>query len=145
MTHRKPFYDMDYKDKQRLCSKRTRDLKKAFTESENHVAKLLSELGVKHKKQKGFIKGDFFCIADFYLPAPYCAVIEVDGGYHTTPKQQYRDVMKDEYYRWRRFRILRITDEQAMSMDSIALKDELDRLMGQPRKTRREQDGKPFK
>jgi very-short-patch-repair endonuclease len=141
---KKPYYDMEYKDKQSLCSKRTADLKRKQTESEVRVGMLLSQAGVKHKKQKGFIKGDFFCIADFYLPAPYCTVIEVDGGYHETSRQKYRDEIKDRYYEWRRFRVLRISDTKAMSITSDELILMLDTKMLEPRRTKREMIGVSF-
>jgi very-short-patch-repair endonuclease len=120
---KEPYYDMDYKEKQSLCSKRTVNLKRNQTPSEERIGMLLTQIGVNHKKQKGFIKGDFFCIADFYLPAPYRTVIEVDGGYHKTSRQKYRDEMKDRYYGWRGFRVLRLSDSEAMSItpDALAL------------------------
>ena len=134
---KQPYYTLDYKDKQRLCSKRTLELKSNLTEAEKRVKELFIALGVKHKTQKGFIKGDFFCIADFYLPFPYCAVVEVDGGYHNSAGQVYRDVKKDEYYRSRRFRVLRITNDVAMSMTESDLKKQLDALLLQVRKSKR--------
>jgi very-short-patch-repair endonuclease len=134
---KQPYYTLDYKDKQRLCSKRTLELKSNLTEAEKRVKELFIALGVKHKTQKGFIKGDFFCIADFYLPFPYCAVVEVDGGYHNNAGQVYRDVKKDEYYKSRRFRVLRITNDVAMSMTESDLKKQLDALLLQVRKSKR--------
>lgn len=136
-TPKQPYYTLDYKEKQRLCAKRTLELKSNLTESERRVGELLVSLGVKHKTQKGFIKGDFFCIADFYLPFPYCTVIEVDGGYHNSSSQVYRDLKKDEYYKWRRIRVLRITNDVAMSMTESDMRTQLQLLLLQPRKPSR--------
>ena len=71
----------------------------------------LDKVGIKYMFQKGFIKGDYHCIVDFYLPKPYKLCIEIDGGYHDTEKQKKRDLEKDNYLRSRGFKVLHIRNE----------------------------------
>jgi hypothetical protein len=74
-------------------------LLKSPTSSELIFKKRLDEIGIKHNFQKGFIAGNNFCIADFYLPKPYKIIIEIDGDYHKSDKQIQRDKNKDSYYK----------------------------------------------
>jgi len=67
--------------------------------------------------QKAFIWGNSFCIADFYLPKPNRTVIEVDGEYHETEKQQRRDYIKDKYYVSRGFKVVRIKNSEVETFD----------------------------
>jgi len=101
---------MDIREKQSLCSQRTSNLKKRATKSETIFMNRLTDLGVRYMFQKGFIKGNNFCIADFYLPK-YKLVIEIDGGYHLTDEQIKRDKNKDNYYKERGFKVLHIKNE----------------------------------
>lgn len=74
--------------------------------------------------QKGFYKGEFHCIVDFYLPKPLKTCIEIDGGYHDTPKQKYKDYWKDKYLtEVRGFKVIRIKNEDVKNFDvSIFIK-----------------------
>lgn len=89
---------------------------KKETRAEAAVAALLKQAGIRYFAQKGFIAGDNFCIADFYLPRPYRIVIEVDGPYHALPSQVARDKNKDAYYKGRGLRVFRLSNGRAMSM-----------------------------
>ena len=107
-------------DNQRNRSK----LLKNPTEAELIMKSKLDKIKIKNMFQKGFWKGDFSCIVDFYLPKPYKIVIEVDGGYHTTDKQKYRDSFKDRYLiEERGFKVLRFTNEEAKEISLTKLKD----------------------
>jgi very-short-patch-repair endonuclease len=119
-----------FKEKQSSCSTRRIKLIDKATKSELIFKKKLKQLNIKFLFQKGFIQGDNFCIVDFYLPKPYRTCIEIDGGYHNTTKQQYRDKYRDKYRdiyltKDRGFKIIRFTNEQATN---ISL-EELERII----------------
>lgn len=108
--------------KQALCAKRRKELIQRITLAELHVVKLLEENKLKFIFQKGFISGKNFCIVDFYLPKPYRICIEIDGSYHSLPKQQVRDKNKDFYLQKQRgFKVIHITNEAVLNMNSKQL------------------------
>jgi very-short-patch-repair endonuclease len=108
---RKPKIDPEIiKDKQRKLYPRQRSLAKRQTEEEIIFKEYLEYYGIKYVFQKGFIAGDGFCIADFYLPE-FNMVVEIDGKYHETAKQKIRDHFKDKYYAKRKMKVLRIKNE----------------------------------
>jgi very-short-patch-repair endonuclease len=102
----------DFKLKQSLCQKRINKLKKRPTISEIIFKNRLDSAGIKYMFQKGFIEGNNFCIADFYIPKPYKIVIEIDGEYHNNSNQIKRDLNKDRYYKERGFKIIRIKNNE---------------------------------
>lgn len=112
---------MDFKIKQKLCAQYRRELKERITAQEYKVMSLLEKHNIRFMFQKGFIAGDNFVIADFYLPRPLKLVIEIDGYYHETEKQKKRDKNKDWYYSQRRFKVLRIKNEQIDSLSDDEL------------------------
>ena len=87
------------------------------TESEVIFKNRLDKLGIKYLFQKGFIKGDYHCIVDFYIPKPHKLCIEIDGGIHTTDKQIKRDAEKDSYLKSRGFKVVRIANENVESFN----------------------------
>jgi very-short-patch-repair endonuclease len=107
--------------KQSICSKRRNKLLKTPTVSELLMKKRLEDANIRFLFQKGFIAGDNFCIADFYLPKPYKTVIEIDGDCHLTKKQQLRDADKDLYYNKRGFKIIRILNKDVSTFDLSTL------------------------
>jgi len=113
---------MNFKDKQILCSKRRARLLKHPTKSELRFKKRLEAANIKFMFQKGFIQGDNFCIADFYLPKPLKIVIEIDGSYHNGQQQQTRDHNKDAYYKQRKFTVIRIKNSEVNTFDLTFLK-----------------------
>ncbi len=112
---------MTYKDKQKTLYKRVISLRRRATPSEKHLINILEESEIEYIFQKGFIKGNYYCIVDFYIPRPYKLCIEVDGGYHLTDEQQKRDERKDKYLISRRLKILRLKNEQVdmLSIDEF--------------------------
>lgn len=104
----------DFGDEQRRLSFYKKELNKKSTSAEIEFARKLRALNIKYMFQKGFIKG-LFCIADFYIPS-LRLIIEIDGGYHNTSKQQFRDSKKDAFYKSRQFRILRIKNEKVFEL-----------------------------
>lgn len=112
-------------EKQKTLDARKKLLKRNATQSELVMKGLLMIL-VKEKKipkrvmfQKGLIAGNGYCIIDFYLPfIGLC--IEVDGGYHFTPKQQSYDNWKNNYIiNERKMRLFRINDKECFDLRKI--------------------------
>lgn len=112
---------MNIKDKQRTFQERAKSLYERRPESEILFEKRLIELGIRFMPQKAFIAGDYYCIVDFYLPKPDRVIIEIDGGYHGTPEQIARDKRKDEYLVSRKFRVVRVKNEDVLTCDIPAL------------------------
>ena len=86
------------------------ELKIQATPSEKLFKKRLEDEGIKFIFQKVFTGDGGSCIADFYLPT-LNLIVEVDGEYHETMDQKIRDFFKDEYYKSRGFRVLRIKNK----------------------------------
>lgn len=105
------------KDKQSLCSIRRLKLINNATKAELIFKDRLDKAGIKYIFQKGFIAGNNFCIADFYLPKPYKTVIEIDGPYHNLINQIRRDANKDLYYIGRGFKVIHINNKDVTTFD----------------------------
>ncbi len=84
---------------------------------------LLEELKIKFIFQKAFIKGDYYCIVDFYLPRPYKLCIEVDGGYHFSDEMRKKDAAKNAYLKSRNLKVLRLSNDvvKHISADSLLM------------------------
>lgn len=108
-------------NKQSRNFKYRNDLLKNPTPSELIFKQRLDELGVRYLFQKGFIKGDYHCIVDFYLPRPHRICFEIDGGIHNTEEQKKRDFQKDSYLKERGFSVVRIKNEDINSFDIKSL------------------------
>ncbi len=104
-------------EKQRTLFHRKAELIEKATPSELIIKQKLEELSIRYFFQKAFIAGDFYCIADFYIPKPYKVVIEVDGGYHQTEEQKRLDWAKDKYLRGRKIKVVRINNEDVITAD----------------------------
>lgn len=109
-----PSSEFDYRHKQRRNSYFRRDLKKNATPQELSVKTFLESEGIRFEFQRGFLK-PFHRIVDFYIGKPHRLIIEVDGGYHTSPEIIRSDMRKDETARGRKMQTLRITNEQVES------------------------------
>jgi leucyl-tRNA synthetase len=107
---------MEFKDKQKTLFDRLSKLRENATPSELAFRLLLDKANIKYIFQKGFINGNFYCIVDFYLPKPYKIVIEIDGGYHSTPEQQRKDWARTKYLNERGFRVIRFKNEDVQNL-----------------------------
>jgi len=114
-----------YADKQRTLERRKIKLREHATEHELFFEYNLKRLKIKHQFQKGVIDKDHFMIPDFFIQS-LNMVVELDGGYHYSSKQQYRDYYKDKHYEERGFRILRMKNEDVYSFDFEELKKSAD-------------------
>lgn len=108
-----------HEHKQRLVSKRRKQLERDATKSELELKSKLEKMGIDFIFQKGFIAGKGFFICDFYLPR-FKLVIEADGSHHN-PKD---DKFKNEYLtKFRNFGVLRISNPEIWSMSCKELKE----------------------
>ena len=69
-------------------------------------------------RQEKALQGQRLFIADFFLPEVKL-IIEVDGGYHTTPEQKQRDRNRDLFMRNEGYATIRITNEQLAKVTSL--------------------------
>jgi very-short-patch-repair endonuclease len=111
---------MDFKEKQKTLFSRVKKLRENATYAELYLKEKLTEQKVYFIFQKSFIKGDFYCIVDFYLPR-HKLCIEVDGEYHNTLSQKKKDWAKDNYLKSRNFRVLRIPNHKAVTYTGAEL------------------------
>lgn len=109
-----------FSEKQKTLFSRLKKLRNTPTYSEIVFMSKLDKIGVKYIFQKGFIKGDFYCIVDFYLPKPFMLCIEIDGEYHNSKEQKTKDFYKEKYLKSRNFSVLRITNYDA---EILSIKD----------------------
>lgn len=106
-------------DNQSLLSKRRNELVYKATAAELHVKRLLEEIGEDFCFQKGFFNQSTHYIVDFYLKRRKKLCLEIDGGYHSRPSQIAYDKKRDEFLtQVRGFRVKRLTNEQALAMNS---------------------------
>ena len=86
-------------------------MRKEPTEAENVLWQYLrnSQLGVKFRRQHVIM--DF--IVDF-VNFDNSMIIEVDGGYHTTPEQRKADQIRDKILEDNGFWIMRLTNEEVL-------------------------------
>ena len=107
---------MNYKtaspDRYGLLKGFARENRKNATLAENVLWGYLREnaFGVKFLRQH--IIGDF--IVDF-VSRHGGLVIEVDGGYHSEPKQQYDDERREEVLERMGYHIIRFTNEEVLN------------------------------
>ena len=99
---------IELKNRQNRNSRFRLELKKKATPEELIFKEFLDYTGEKYIFQKGFLK-PYHRICDFYIKK-YRLIVEIDGGYHSLTKE--KDALKD--YHWRRFRTLRLTNEQVL-------------------------------
>lgn len=95
-------------------------LTKKPTNAEKCIDTLLQELNkrkyIDYKKQEIFYKPHGgYIIVDFYLPK-IKLVIEVDGEYHDTEEQRYKDSNRDSWLKMQKIKILRIKNKEAYGM-----------------------------
>ncbi len=115
-------YPLSMKSKRRTVTGRVMDLRKRATMSELQFKDKLTAMGYKFKFQRGFIKGGYYAIVDFFIPKLKLA-IEVDGGYHDEPRQKKKDDYRDNWLRTvRGVEVLRLTNKQAEDISVIDLK-----------------------
>lgn len=95
-------------------------MRKEPTPAERHLHTLLKDLtrGLDLIPQWAF---DGKYVLDFYLRDPQLG-IEVDGGYHSRPKQQARDALKAKALEARGITLLRLTNADVLTGNQEALR-----------------------
>lgn len=90
---------------------------KVRTPAELQMESILDSLQVRFLPEHTFTENlKTFYLADFYIPKPYRAVIEIDGGYHKD--EAAYDKEKNLYYVHRaKVSIIRFTNEEVLSSD----------------------------
>jgi very-short-patch-repair endonuclease len=122
MTKPKPF------DLEQHMQKRERQLKNAPTRHELLMINLLRQCSIAFAFQKGFMNRDrsyhhgTIYIADFYLPDPWNAIIEIDGTSHTKIAQQTSDALRDSYFTELGLRVIRIANTEVKRMTAHDLR-----------------------
>ena len=100
--------------------KAKQEQRKAPTDAEVAFRSRLDDADIAYKFQ--IILG--FYIADFVL-MDKALVVEIDGGYHSTAKQQWYDVRRDAFIKKSGLKVLRIQNEDVADFD-LASFDEHD-------------------
>jgi len=93
------------------------ELRKKPTKEELIVGQFLTDTKTNFQFQRGFLV-PFHRIVDFYIPHNKI-IIEVDGGYHKTTLE--KDKLKDDIWKKRGIRTVRITNEQVLDGSFIPL------------------------
>ena len=90
----------------------SKELKIKATPAEKEFKNLLKELKIKFVFQKPitYKKGVSY-IMDFYLPLDKIC-IEIDGGYHDTPEQIAKDIIRTKHLTEMHIKVLRIKNDE---------------------------------
>lgn len=96
-------------------------LKDKGSMTETHFAHLLDKAGIYYVREKANYQiGTRWCYYDFFIPG--CSLyIELDGREHEIPAQKSVDHEKEEIVRNKFLRIVRFTNHEILSLDSITL------------------------
>lgn len=80
-----------------------------MTEAENVLWSMIRGNALGQKFRRQYIIGDF--IVDF-ICLEEKLIIEVDGGYHSEPRQIEDDALRQQWLEERGFRVIRFTNEE---------------------------------
>lgn len=87
--------------------------------AETKFSKLLVQANIYHVREKGnYTKNTRWCYYDFYLPL-YGIYIEIDGSSHNSEEQKKIDKEKAQIIRNKNEYLIRYTNKEVLSMDSI--------------------------
>lgn len=89
--------------------------------AETHFQKLLTKSGLYFRREKAsFRHNTRWSFFDFYLPY-YHLFIEIDGNSHNTAEQKKIDAEKEETIKRKHKYLVRLTNEQVLTMESISI------------------------
>lgn len=102
------------------------DLTKRTTFPERVFKNILDEYKILYELQHViYIHNNYvingFYIADFFIPK-FNLIIELDGEYHYTPQQKYKDSVRDTLIQNRDYYILRIDNEEVYNKQTVLKK-----------------------
>ena len=104
-------YKTAHPDIYALLKENAQEHKKHPTEAERSLWEMLRAKKMGYRFRRQHIIGDF--IVDF-ICIPLNLIIEVDGKYHSTPKQQEADYLRDSLLNQAGYTILRFTNEEVI-------------------------------
>ena len=104
-------YKTAHPDIYALLKENAQEHKKHPTEAERSLWETLRAKKMGYRFRRQHIIGDF--IVDF-ICIPLNLIIEVDGKYHSTPKQQEADYLRDSLLNQAGYTILRFTNEEVI-------------------------------
>ena len=104
-------YKTAHPDIYALLKENAQEQKRYPTEAEKYLWEVLRAKKLGHRFRRQHIIGDF--IVDF-ICLPLNFIIEVDGKYHNTPKQQEADYLRDSILNQTGYTILRFTNEEVI-------------------------------
>jgi very-short-patch-repair endonuclease len=108
-----------------VASRFRKDLIKNQTKSEGVFKAKLKSLKINYEFQKIIYDNDKFYIVDFYLPDSNI-VVEIDGGYHNTKDQIYKDKLRSSRLSILGYKkIKRFTNEEAINIKDFKIKETL--------------------
>ena len=105
----------------RIVRNRVNELKKKATKSELLFIAKLKYYSIKYEFQKPLSYGISFYIADFFI-SDYNIIVEIDGSSHNSDKQKIIDERKDNFYRSKGYKVLRIKNEDVDTYNTKSLK-----------------------
>ena len=110
-------YKTAHPDIYALLKENAQEQKKYSTEAEMCLWEVLRAKKMGYRFRRQHIIGDF--IVDF-ICLPLNLIIEVDGKYHNTPKQQEADQLRDSILNQAGYTILRFTNEEVIgNIDNV--------------------------
>lgn len=89
-------------------------LRQKPTEAELKFKNILRSLDIYYHYQCIFTFGKYSCIVDFFIPK-LGLVIEIDGGYHSSPRQIEKDASRLINLSEHGLKLLRFTNEEVIS------------------------------
>ena len=102
--------------------------------AEEHFENLLIKANLFYVREKCNFKYDTrWCYYDFFIPF-YRLYIEIDGDSHKGESQKKIDAQKDKIIKNKQRFIVRLTNEEVLSMNSFEIDDILERLFVQIKK-----------
>ena len=106
-----PVWKVASPDRYGLLKEYAKENRNNMTEAESALWNLISnnKLGAKFLRQ--YIIGDY--IVDF-ICRDHQLVIEVDGGYHSEPRQMESDEQRDNTLQEKGYRVLRLKNEEIL-------------------------------
>jgi len=116
------YYDLPKKEKRSIAQKFKKNLRENAPKEELFFRSMLMNCGIFHYFQYSVMDNNNFVIADFYIPKIHL-IVEIDGGYHETPKQKKRDEYKDKFYKKSKFNVIRIRNEDVENFNYNLLKE----------------------
>lgn len=107
------------------------------SKAEKHFESLLIKSGLYFRREKcNFRHGTRWSYYDFYIPF-YNLYIEIDGSSHNTTEQKLIDTQKEKIVKNKVKFLVRLTNEEVLSMDSVDIEFLLRRCFEQSARKRK--------